>query len=50
MKCIIKNQVVLSRPPEGPFAAYIGSFAKSISEQGYGLDIDPSAGVSRRMF
>jgi hypothetical protein len=35
MKCIIENQVVLSRPPEGPIAAQIGSFAKSMSEQGY---------------
>ena len=37
MKCIIENQVVLSRPPEGPLAAQIGSFAKSMSEQGYSL-------------
>jgi hypothetical protein len=37
MKCIIGNQVVLSRPPEGPLAAQIGSFAKSVSEQGYSL-------------
>ena len=37
MKCIIDNQVVLSRPPEGPIAAQIGSFAKSMREQGYSL-------------
>src|SRR6266853_920027 len=37
MKCIINDQVVLSRPPEGPLAAQIGSFAKSVSEQGYSL-------------
>ena len=37
MKCIINNQVVLSRPPEGPLVALIGSFAKSVSEQGYSL-------------
>ena len=37
MKCIINNQVVLSRRPEGPLAAQIGSFAKSVSEQGYSL-------------
>ena len=37
MKCIIDNQVVLSRPPEGPIAAQIGSFAKSMGEQGYSL-------------
>jgi site-specific recombinase XerD len=37
MKCIIENQVVLSQPPEGPIAAQLGSFAKSMSEQGYSL-------------
>ncbi len=37
MKCIVNNQVVLSRPPEGPVAAHIGSFAESVSEQGYSL-------------
>jgi integrase/recombinase XerD len=37
MKCTIDNQVVLSRPPEGPLAALIGSFAKLVSEQGYSL-------------
>jgi integrase/recombinase XerD len=37
MKCSIGIQVVLSRPPEGPLAAQIGSFAKSVSEQGYSL-------------
>src|SRR6202049_1935454 len=37
MKCIINNQLVLSRPPEGPLAAQLGSFAKSVSEQGYSL-------------
>jgi len=35
MKCIIDNQVVLSREPEGPLAAHINSFAKSVREQGY---------------
>ena len=35
MKCIIDSQVVLSRAPEGPLASHIGSFAKSLSEQGY---------------
>ena len=44
MKCIIDNQVVLSRPPEGPLAAQIGSFAKSVSEQGYSL-----ASIHRRV-
>ena len=37
MKCIVNNQVVLSRPPEGPLAAQIGSFAESVTEQGYSL-------------
>ena len=37
MKCIVNNQVVLSRPPEGPLAAQIGLFAESVSEQGYSL-------------
>lgn len=36
MKCTIHDTVVLSRPPEGPLAAYIASFARSLSEQGYG--------------
>src|ERR1039458_3263693 len=35
MKCIIEDQVVLSRPPEGPIAAQIGSFSKSMGGQGY---------------
>lgn len=35
MKCIIKNQVVLSRALEGPLAAHIGPFAQSQSAQGY---------------
>ncbi len=38
MKCIIDNQIVLSRAPEGPLAAHIGPFARSLREQGYGLD------------
>lgn len=37
MKCIIDNQVVLSRAPEGPLASHIGPFARSLSEQGYAL-------------
>jgi site-specific recombinase XerD len=37
MKCIINNHVVLSRPLEGPLADHIPSFAKALSEQGYGL-------------
>jgi len=38
MKCVINNEVVLSRAPEGPLAAHIGAFAKSRSAQGYALD------------
>ena len=34
MKCVINNELVLSRAPEGPLAAYIGAFAKSQSAQG----------------
>jgi site-specific recombinase XerD len=37
MKCIIENQVVLARPLEGPIAAQIDSFARSMSLQGYSL-------------
>jgi len=37
VKCVINNQVVLSRAPEGPLAFYISSFAKSVSVQGYSL-------------
>jgi integrase/recombinase XerD len=32
---VINSQVVLSRAPEGPLAAYIGSFAKSLTALGY---------------
>ena len=38
MKYVVNNQVVLSRPPEGPLAAYIVAFAESLSKQGYGAD------------
>jgi len=37
VKCVINKQVVLSRPPEGPLAAHMVLFAKSVSEQGYSL-------------
>ena len=33
MRCIINNQVVLSRAPEGPPARHIGPFTTSLSEQ-----------------
>ena len=35
MKYIIDNQIVVSRAPEGPLAAHIGPFARSLREQGY---------------
>jgi integrase/recombinase XerD len=35
MKCVINNEVVLSRTPDGPVAAHIGAFARSQSTQGY---------------
>ena len=35
MKCVINNEVVLSRGPDGPVAAHIGAFARSQSAQGY---------------
>jgi site-specific recombinase XerD len=37
MKYVVCDQVVLSKAPEGPLAAYIGSFAKFVSAQGYAL-------------
>lgn len=37
MKYIVNDQVVLSRPLEGPLAAHIASFARWASEQGYAL-------------
>ena len=38
MKCIIDKQVVLSRAPDGPFAACLGPFAQSRSAEGYAQD------------
>jgi len=37
VKYIIRDQVVLSRPPEGPLAAHIVSFANSINAQGFSV-------------
>ena len=37
MKYIINDDVVLSRPPEGPLAAQIAPFAKWARDQGYAL-------------
>ncbi len=52
MKYVINDQVVLSRAPEGPLAAHIGSFAESVSAQGYSLysirrQVRLAAGFSR---
>jgi len=38
VKCIIDSEIVLSRAPEGPLAAHVGPFARSLREQGYALD------------
>jgi integrase/recombinase XerD len=35
VKYVINDQVVLSRPPEGPLAGHLVAFAESVSEQGY---------------
>ena len=37
MRHSIQDGVALSRAPEGPLAAYMGPFARSLSEQGYSL-------------
>ena len=37
MKFVVINQVVLSRPTEGPLAAHLVSFAESLRAQGYCL-------------
>ena len=38
MKCVINDQVVLSRPPDGPVAAHIGAFAESRTALGCARD------------
>ena len=38
MKCVINDEVVLSRAPDGPLAAQIGAFAQSRCAQGYARD------------
>ena len=35
MKCVINNQVVLLRRPEGPLASYLDRFANAASTKGY---------------
>jgi site-specific recombinase XerD len=37
MKCVITDQLVLSRAPEGPLSGYVGPFAEFLSAQGYAL-------------
>lgn len=37
MNVIISSQVVLSRTPEGPLSAYIGSFANALNAFGYAV-------------
>jgi integrase/recombinase XerD len=37
VKYIIDHQIILSRVPEGPLAAYLGPFTKSLRQQGYTL-------------
>ena len=37
MRCLITDQLVLSRAPEGPLSAYIRPFADLLSARGYGL-------------
>jgi integrase/recombinase XerD len=52
MKYVVCDQVVLSKAPEGPLAAHLGSFAEFVNAQGYSLSsihrqILLSAGFSR---
>ena len=37
MKCVVGNQLVLLRTPEGPIAPHIGSFGECLGAQGYAL-------------
>ncbi len=37
MKCIVNDDVILSRPLEGPLSAYIAEFAKWARDEGYTL-------------
>jgi integrase/recombinase XerD len=37
VRATVNNQVVLSRPPEGPLTPYITAFAESMNAQGYGI-------------
>jgi integrase/recombinase XerD len=35
MRCLVTDQLVLSRAPEGPLSTYIRPFADLLSAQGY---------------
>jgi integrase/recombinase XerD len=37
MKCVVGNQLVLSRTPEGPLAPYLSAFGEYLGGQGYAL-------------
>jgi integrase/recombinase XerD len=37
MRYLINGQVALSRPPEGPIATHIASFARWVNDQGYAI-------------
>jgi len=37
MKCVVGDQLVLSRVPEGPIAPYLGAFGEFLSGQGYAV-------------
>jgi integrase/recombinase XerD len=37
MKCVITDQLVLTRAPEGPLSGYVGPFGEFLSAQGYAL-------------
>ena len=50
MKNIIIDEVVLSRPLEGPLAAHIGSFARWTRRAGISVVLDSPAGADRRVF
>jgi hypothetical protein len=46
VKCVINDQVVLSRAPDGPIAAHIGAFAESRTALGYAR-FDSAGGSAR---
>lgn len=50
MRCIINDDVVLSRPLEGPLEAHIAAFAQWASEQGYAQGFAVPASAARRVF